>query len=199
MNVVIQNVDDYIQEGLRQLGDEKFYKKLDYDPTEEFRNKIPKELEYMFAENEISEKTFLFLVKGDHRRSIFCVLPKIYKNKIPPPGRLIVSSINSLTEKISMLLDKILQPLVLKTKGYIRDRGDFLSKVQGLELNFNDWMFSMDVTSLYTNIQHKDGIECLKKVLLEHENSTPKNSSLIKLLEFVLKSNNFMFNCDNYL
>ena len=35
-NVVIQNVDDYIKEGLRQFGDEKFCKKLDYDPTEEF-------------------------------------------------------------------------------------------------------------------------------------------------------------------
>ena len=30
-------------------------------------------------------------------------------------------------------------------------------------------------------------------------NSTPKNSSLIRLLEFVLKSNNFMLNQDNYL
>ena len=192
-NVAIQNVDDYVQEGLRQLGDEKFYKKLDYDPTEEFRNKIHTELERMFAKKEISEKTFLFLVKGGKRRSIFYMLPKIHKNKIPPPGRPIILSVNSPTEKISMLLDIILQPFVLKTKSYIRDMGDFLSKVQGLELNSNDWMFSMDVMSLYTNIPHKDGIECIKKVLSEHENSTPKNSSLIKLLEFVLKSNNFMF------
>ena len=103
-NVVIQNVDDYIKEGLRQLGDEKFYRKLDYDPTEEFRNKIHKELECMFAEKEISEKTVLFLIKGGKRRSIFYMLPKIHKNKVPPPGRPIVSSVNSPTEKISMLL-----------------------------------------------------------------------------------------------
>ena len=57
-NLVTQNVDDYIKECLRQLGDEKFYKKLDYDPTEEFRKKIHKELECMFADKEISEKTF---------------------------------------------------------------------------------------------------------------------------------------------
>ena len=84
-NVVIQNVDDYIEEGLRQLGDEKFYKRLDYDSTEEFRNKIHKELECMFAEKEISEKTFLFLIKGGKRRSVFYMLPKIHKNKLPPP------------------------------------------------------------------------------------------------------------------
>ena len=127
------------------------------------------------------------------------MLPKIHKNKFPPPGRPIVSSVNSPTEKISMLLDIILQPFVLKTKSYIRDTGDFLSKVQGLEFNSNDWLFSMDVTSLYTNIPHNDGIECIKQVLSKRDISTPRNSSLIKLLEFVLKSNNFMFNNDNYL
>ena len=57
----------------------------------------------------------------------------------------------------------------------------------------------MDATSSYTNIPHDDGIECIKKVLSQCVNSTPKNSSLITLLEFVLKSNNFMFNKDNYL
>ena len=167
--------------------------------TEELRNKIHKELEWTFADKEISEKTFLFLIKGGKRCSIFYMLPKIHKNKFPPSGRPIVSSINSPTEKISMLLDIILQPFVLKTRSHIRDMGDFLSKVQGLELSPNDWMFSMDVTSLYTNIPHDDGIECIKKVLSQKTNSTPKNSSLIKLLEFVLKSNNFMFNQYNHL
>ena len=80
----------------------------------------------MFAEKEISEKTFLFLIKGGKRRSIIYMLPKIHKNKFPYPGRPIVSSVNSPTEKISMLLDIILQPFVLKTKSYIRDTGDFL-------------------------------------------------------------------------
>ena len=76
-----------------------------------------------------------------------------------------------------MLLDLLLQPLVLKTKSYIRDTGDFLSKVQGLELNSNDWLFSMDVTSLYTNIPHDGGIECVKQVLSQRVDSTPKNKS----------------------
>ena len=98
-----------------------------------------------------------------------------------------------------MLFEKILQPFVLKTRSYIRDTGDFLSKVQGLELTCDDWMFSTDVTSLYTNIPHNDGIICIKEILSQHVNSTPRNSSLIKILEFVLKFNNFMFNQDNYL
>ena len=121
----------------------------------------------MFAEKEISEKAFLFLIKGGKRRSIFYMLPKIHKNKIPPPSRQIVSSVSSPTEKISMFLHIILQRFVVKPKSYIMDMADFLSKVQGIELNSNDWMFSMDVTSLHTNIPHDDGIECVKKVLLQ--------------------------------
>ena len=82
----------------------------------------------MFAEKEISEKTFLFLIKGGKRQGIFYMLPKIHKNKFPPPGRPIVSSVNSPKEKISMLLDIILQLHVIKTKSYIRDMGDSLKK-----------------------------------------------------------------------
>ena len=115
------------------------------------------------------------------------MLPKIHKNKFPPPGRLTVSSVNSPTENISMLPVIILQPIVLKTKSYIRDTRNFLSKVQGLELSFNDSMLSMDVTSLCTNILYKNGIECIKEVLLQCVNSTPKNSSLVKLLGVCLK------------
>ena len=73
-NVVIQNVDNYITEGLRQLRNEKFYRTLDHNLTEEFRNKIHKELEHMFADKEISEKTYLFLIKGGKRCSIFYIL-----------------------------------------------------------------------------------------------------------------------------
>ena len=187
-NVVIQNVDDYIKEGLRQMGDEKLHKKLDHYLTEEFRIKIHQVLEQIFADKGISEKTFLFLIKGGKKRSIFCMLPKIPKSKFLPRGRPIVSSVNSPTEKISMLLDIILQPFVLKTRTYIRDTGDFLSKVQGLELSPNDLMFSMDVMSFYTNIPHNNGIDYIKKILEQHVNSTSKNSSLVTLLEFVLKS-----------
>ena len=106
----------------------------------------------MFADKVVSEKTFLFLITVDKRRSIFYMLPMIHKNKFPPLCRPIVSSVNSPTKKISILLDIFLQPFVLKTRSYIKDTGGFLSKVQGLKLASNDWMFSMDVTSLYTNM-----------------------------------------------
>ena len=63
------------------------------------------------------------------------------------------------------MLDLILQSFVQKTRSYIRNTGDFLSKVQGLELSSYDWMFSVGVTNLCTNIPHDDdGTECIKKI-----------------------------------
>ena len=123
------------------------------------------------------------------------MLPKIHKNKFPVPGRPIVSSCNSQTEKISMLLDIILQTYVLDTKSYIRDTSDFLQKISELELHPNDWIFTMDVMSLYTNIPHTEGINCIKELLNSmKQNQLPSNENLLKLLEMVLKLNNFTFN-----
>ena len=58
----------------------------------------------------------------------------------------------------------------------------------------------MDVTSLYTNIPHSEGIDCIKELLnSKRQNQFPTNENLLKLLEMVLKLNNFMFNNKNYL
>ena len=83
---------------------------------------------------------------------------------------------------------------------YIRDMGDFLEKIGNLELNQNDWIFTMDVTNLYTNIPHDEGIQCIKDLLnFKRRNSLPSNTNLVKILELVLKCNNFTFNNDHYL
>ena len=127
------------------------------------------------------------------------MLPKIHKNKTPVPGRPIVSSCDSPTEKISMLIDIILQPFVLETNSYIRDTSDFLSKVNGIELHPDDWLFTMDVTSLYTNIPHDEGIQAIKELMnSKRKNQLPTNDNIIKMLELILKCNNFTFNNENY-
>ena len=135
----------------------------------------------MFSQKEITEKMFKFLTRGGHRTSVFYMLPKIHKNKFPVLGRPVVSSCDSPTEKISMMLDIILQPYVLETASYIRDTGDFLEKVTNIELNPDDWIFTMDVTSLYMNIPHDEGVECIKSLLnSKRQNSLPSNGNLIK-------------------
>jgi hypothetical protein len=45
--VVVMDIVDYIEEANRQLTDERIYKKLDSDPTEELGTKITQELDFM--------------------------------------------------------------------------------------------------------------------------------------------------------
>jgi hypothetical protein len=52
---------DYLEEANRQLTDERFYKKLNSDPTEEFSTKITQELTIMKENNHIEKNTFYYL------------------------------------------------------------------------------------------------------------------------------------------
>lgn len=57
----------------------------------------------------------------------------------------------------------------------------------------------MDVTSLFTNISHDEGIEVCREVLDIRTIQQSSTESLLKLLKHVLKLNKFMFNGENYI
>jgi hypothetical protein len=52
---------DYLEEANRQLMDERFYKKLDSDPTEEFSTKITQKLKIMKKNSNIDKNTFKYM------------------------------------------------------------------------------------------------------------------------------------------
>ena len=130
------------------------------------------------------------------------LLPKIHKNIIPPPGRPVISSNGSPTERISQFVDFFLQPYVSSSRSYIKDTNDFLLKLQELgKLPENSILFSLDVVSLYTNIPTEMGIKCIEDFLSDHRSpdAKPSNEMLIKLLEFILTCNDFEFNNEYFL
>ena len=158
-NVVVMNTHDYIKEGERQLTDNTFYRRCKTDHTKGFKNKIDSFLNTLWESKEISDKTYTYLKEGGHRTSVFYLLPKIHKSfKHIPPGRLIVSSVDSPTERISKLLDIILKPYVIRSKSYVEDTPDFIRKIHHIKLNKDDWLIGLDVVSLYTNIPHDGGL-----------------------------------------
>ena len=203
-NTVILSKEKYLQGGFRQLNDQHFYQEQKQDLTKKHKREIDFILTDMLNENEIAQSTFQYLVSGGKRTSIFYMLPKIHKayvNNIPP-GRPIVSSVGSPTEKISQLLDVILQPIVRKTRSFIEDTPDFIRKIREIDdVNTSDWLMTLDVVGLYTNIPHTNGIAAIIKILSvkRPNDSAPSNTSLIRLLNCVLKMNNFRFNTKHYL
>ena len=81
-----------------------YYRRLYTDPTQELNNIIKLKLEKGVQEGNITPAEVEVLYNSDPRISNFYTLPKIHK--INNPGRPIVNSIGSITEKISAYVDE---------------------------------------------------------------------------------------------
>ena len=124
------------------------------------------------------------------------LLPKIHK--AGNPGRPIVSANGHPTEKI--VVDLHLQSHVNTLPSYLQDTTDFLKKQEVLgPIPSHALLVSMNVTSLYTNIPHSDGIKACEKAWKERDIKDPPSQTLATLLTLVLKCNNFEFNGQHYL
>jgi len=107
--VVVWSRPLYIQEGQKQLSDQRFYEKLTADPLQEYQHKVKTTVTEMISTCALppSAKN---LVVTTPRTSRFYLLPKIHKPN--NPGRPIVSACSCPTENISANLDEVLAPFV---------------------------------------------------------------------------------------
>jgi hypothetical protein len=133
----------------------------------------------------------MHFVQLNCRPGQFYLLPKIHKDG--KPGRPIVSAIGHPTERISAFLHLHLRPHVENLPLYLKDTTDYINKTLPSGLPDHTLLITMDVTSLYTNIPHQEGIEACREVWDTRRVQRPSTVSLVKLLEHVLKFNNFVF------
>ena len=196
-NVVILNRENYIQEAMRQVKNKQFYKECSENLTLKHHQMVQELITELLEKELISEQTYKFLSSGG--KSVFYLLPKIHKNLVNPPGRPIVSSIDCPTERISMMLDIILQPLLLTTKSYVKDTPDFLRKLSKEIILKEENFFTLDVSSLYTNIPLEESLEIMEKEFFPRTNCVIPTPYLVKMLELILKCNNFTFNRKHFL
>ena len=197
---VIMDTEIYKAECFRQLNNPKFYKQLPKDITHQVEDRIRIHLKRLLIYDEIEEDTYNYLVPHRSRPARFYILPKIYKNKDNPPGRPIVSASSHPTERISEFVDYQLNPLVPKLPSDIKDTTHFLQKLDSLpELPNGCLLVTLDVSSLYTNIPHKEGIHACRKALESRTNTRLKTESICDLIRMILTMNNFEFENDYYL
>ena len=123
------------------------------------------------------------------RTPIFYMLPKIHKVK--NPGRPVVSSVNSHTEKLLACVDEFLRPLEEKLPSYIRDTSDFIRQLWALvQLPARCYLATLDVSILYIDIDIDEGLTIVEEEL-EKTNQirlTPKlcQASLRKCLNSII-------------
>lgn len=196
--VVIQDLESYVAEGYRQLNDDKFYTKLDSDLTAQHEMQVNNLIDQLHSQGEINEELSELLKQSQSRTPILYFLPKIHKKD--NPGRPVVSSVGCHTEKISAYLDNFLKPLARKLPSYVKDTTDFIKIITTLpNLPKGTILVTMDVSSLYTNIDNSEGIRAAREALNKAKQHRPTPEALCKLLEKVLSLNNFTFNEEHFL
>ena len=202
---VIMDKMDYIFEAERQINNPLHYKKLSSPCYPETAEKNKTLLNEMLERKLLTVRQFCYLCPPPNPRPRrLYLLPKIHKDEqtwtIPrkiPPGRPIVSDCSSESEKIAELIDDFLKPVSNIHPSYIKDTSDFLSKIKDIEIPPNSFLITLDVDSMYTNIDHQKGIDSIKDAF--SNNSNPKLEYVIKFLELSLKQNDFEFNNQFYL
>ena len=154
---VILNSEDDVAEGLRQLDNTECYKKVDRDFTKAHDKNIDECISTLAIKGNIERDISKLLRPVNSRTPVFYMLPKIHKTN--NPGRSVVSSVNSHTEKISAYVDDYLRPLAERLPSYIRDTTEFIKRLRALgKLPRNCLLVTLDVSSLYTNTNTDEGL-----------------------------------------
>ena len=183
--IVILDKQLYINEGQRQLHNTQFYEETDLDHTGEVINRINLHVHNMLQMGKISQSTCNYLTSDIDRTQQFYLLPKIHKDPLDPPGSPIVSGSGGPTEKISQLVDHFIGQIVPLSQSYIRDSTHLIYILSGFTVQPGMLLYTLDITSLYTNIPHNEGIQSTKEMLAIYKppDSLPHNSYIIELLE----------------
>ena len=185
---------------MRQVDHTENYKKVDRNYIREHEENINECIRVLALtikgciERDISK----LLRHVNSRTPVFYMLPKIHKtNNL---GRPVVSSVNSHTEKVSAYVGDYLRPLAERLPSYIRDTTDFIKRLRALgKLPKNSLLVTLDVSSLYTNIDTDEVLTIVREELGKSGQNNPSAETITLLLEKVLKLNNFTFRDLNYI
>ncbi|CAJ0957399.1 unnamed protein product [Ranitomeya imitator] len=191
---------DYLAEIHRQLDDRTIYEPLSHNPTSSIATKILNTIELYLLSNTIDKKVYEFLVNQFPITPVFYVLPKVHKRLDKPPGRPIVASTDSVLSPLSILLEKMLTPMVKLTKSFILDTGDFIKLIKDIgQVPCDSILVTWDVNSLYTSIIHEKGLTAVQELLNGSSLDDNTIRFCMELLNLVLREKFFMFGDDFFL
>uniref|UniRef100_A0A8C5QWW5 Reverse transcriptase n=1 Tax=Leptobrachium leishanense TaxID=445787 RepID=A0A8C5QWW5_9ANUR len=198
--LVVLNREQYHHESVRLLGDPNTYQKLTNDPT----NRI-KEIfyEYLLRGKDrgiLNDQEYRYLKVLHPRIPVFYYLPKIHKNLDNPPGRPIVSGIQSISCKISEYIDHLLQPLVMSTSAHLKDSIAILNILKDIEWEDDYILATCDVSSLYTIIPHKEGCTAVEHFVTQSgQFQMDQIQFIIEGINLILKNNYFWYGGEFYV
>ena len=123
---------------------------------------VDKILQTLYDKKFINAKQMKFISGTSVPRArLFYMLPKIHKERhkwsLP-------HDCSSETYRTAEFIDFYLNPLSITHASYIKDTYDFLRRIRQLNIPQDAMLFTMDVDSLYTNIDIQEGMQAIKNI-----------------------------------
>ena len=195
-SIVIMNTRDYEEECYKHLRDSTFYEEVAEDPNPFYSDRVQEECKKLKDDGHISDKQYDTLTANCKTPS-FYGLPKMHKvfDKFPAL-RPICSGTASPTAKLSQFVDSFLKPVAQCTASYIKDTTHFILRTRDIKLKTDNnevFLATMDVSSLYPNIDHTEGTNACSSYLDKHQSSCVPSSTLKTLIKLILQSNTMCF------
>ena len=205
--IVLMDRHQYLLEGERQLSNPDHYRQLEEPIYKQTAIKAKEIIQKLRRKRHINAKQETYLLGQDTPRPrVFYLLPKIHKSPetwtVPyqvPPGRPIVSDCSSETYHTAEYIEHFLQPLSTRHPSYIKDTYHFLEKIKDISIPQDAFLFSIDIDSLYTNIETEAGLRAVRETCQKYPDSSRPDEELLELLELNLTQNDFEFNNKYYL
>ncbi|KAM9320087.1 uncharacterized protein PAF06_004553 [Gastrophryne carolinensis] len=198
-NIVIMDNSSYEQMCLKILENRDWYERAPMSRLSQASGEYHSLVEDAIAHRVVDGPTGDYLGAPCPRIATFYALPKVHKSMSAPPGRPIVSGMGSLTDRASRFIDHHLQPLVYQLPSYLKDTGHLLRILDGLTVPPGTFLVGLDVEALYSSIPHQQGLAAIRFFLNELDISRHNlNIFILRLLEFVLTHNFFLFNGSLY-
>ena len=143
------------------LSDSNTYKEIKSDPTEKQSRTFHREIKKLLKNREDLVKQF-----STQNPSTPYLYGLIKTHKPNNPLRPIISSVGSVTYKLSKWLVKLLSPFVgTVSDSFVLNSEDLVSKLKSLQISYPYKLVSFDVKSLFTNVPVEDILNFLPNII----------------------------------
>ena len=145
----------------------------------------------------LTRPLWIFLLPPKNTRTpLFDWHPKIHKPDCPL--RPIVSGCDGPTDHLSAYITHFIQLVACNLPSHIKDTKHFINLIEKLPpFPSNALLVTADITSLYSNIPHKEDIAAVMHFMEKYRHLLPTNCPpphiVYNILDFILKHSTFKF------
>ena len=196
--IAIINRKDYDKAMCELLEDNTKFRKIKKDPTLLKEGQLQRFIRTLKKQGVFDDSTYENIYPVVSQPSRLYGTPKLHKSFTNvPPLRPIVSSINSFNYNLAKYLCNLLQPKVPSIHS-TQDTFTFIKELEEVR-DYNNFLVSFDVSSLFTNIPLNETIElALDYILSNNPEVNISRKDLKKLFQFATSETHFHFNGEIY-